>query len=672
MPAVRRELPWRRGPVGARPPRLVARFVVWTMVALGLGAAAMIYLARSDAIAQAERNAAIHATLVADTLLQTGVRPADFKPGVPPSRLDALDRLFTRDVLSDETIRVKLYAPTGVVTYSTNRRQIGTAPEPEETAEVLGGETVTGVTDLSGEGGGGPSVKALEVYEAVHDPAGSRPLGVVELYKDYGPIAATARSAWMRAALVLLSVLALLLVGLIPLLRRVSRQLSAQLVSIRHNALHDGLTGLPNRELFAEQVEQALRGTDEGAEGPAVLLVDLDHFKEVNDTLGHQSGDSVLREVAVRLFRLVRTSDAVARLGGDEFGIVAPGTGKTEALALARRVREGLQRPLHVDGLELDVDASVGIAVAPTDGTDAGTLLRRADIALYESKAMHQPTVYSADRDHYSPERLALIGELRRAVAKDELVLHYQPLAEMGSGDVACVEALVRWQHPKLGLLPPDRFLPLAEHTGSIRHLTRWVVDNALEQLHTWREHGVDLSIAVNVSARDLVDSALPDEIEEALSRHGVPAESLTLEITENTLLTDEQRVNTVLTQLSALGVAVAVDDFGSGYSSLSHLTRLPIDVLKIDKSFVLNMGSDRYDLAIVRSTIDLGHSLGLRVVAEGVEDTTSFARLAELSCDTAQGYLISRPQPASELSSLLARRCRRLDDSGSHTALAS
>jgi diguanylate cyclase (GGDEF)-like protein len=301
------------------------------------------------------------------------------------------------------------------------------------------------------------------VYKAVRDPSGGRPVGVVELYEDYAPIAATARSAWVRSALVLLSVLALLLVGLIPLLRRVSRQLSAQLVSIRHQALHDGLTGLPNRELFAEQVEQALREQDPAADGPAVLLVDLDHFKEVNDTLGHHSGDNVLREVAVRLTRLVRTADTVARLGGDEFGIVAPETGSTDALGLAQRVREGLQRPLHLDGLELEVDGSIGIALAPADGTDAGTLLRHADVALYEAKDLHQPTLYSADRDHYSPTRLALIGELRRAVARDELVLHYQPLAEMGSGNVACVE-LVRWQHPKLGLLPPDRFLPLAEH----------------------------------------------------------------------------------------------------------------------------------------------------------------------------------------------------------------
>ncbi len=671
MPAVRRKLPWRRSAADARPPRLVARFVVWAMLALGLGAAAMIVLARRDAIAQAERNAVVHATLVADTLLQTRVEDSDFRTGLPPSRLDELDRLFARDVLRDDTVRVKLYAPDGTVTYSTNRRQIGTAPEPEETAEVMSGETVTGITDLAAEGGGGPGGKALEVYEAVRGAHDARPVGVVELYKDYGPIAASARAAWMHAALVLLSVLTLLLVGLVPLLRRVSRQLSAQLVSIRHQALHDGLTGLPNRELFAEHVDRALLDADDRTAGTAVLLVDLDRFKEVNDTLGHHSGDAVLCEVAVRLSRLVRKADTVARLGGDEFGIVAPETGSVAAVELAHRVRDGLQRPLHVEGLELQVDASIGIAVAPTDGADGGTLLRHADVALYESKDVHQPSVYSAARDHYSPERLALIGELRRALDRDELVLHYQPLAEMGSGEIACVEALVRWQHPKLGLLAPDRFVPLAEHTGFIRHLTRWVVSSALAQLADWRACGFDLAVAVNVSARDLLDSALPDEIQGALSRHGIPAESLTLEITENTLLSDDQRVRTVLAQLSGLGSAVAVDDFGSGYSSLSHLTRLPIDVLKIDKSFVLNM-ADGDDLAIVRSTIELGHSLGLRVVAEGVEDTASFSRLAELRCDTAQGYLISRPRPATELMALLERSCRRLGDTRSPAALAS
>ena len=671
MPAVRNELPWRRGAADARPPRLVARFVIWAMLALGLGAAAMVYLARQDAIAQAERNAVVHATLVADTVLQTEVEASDFRPGLGASRLDELDRLFARDVLTDDTVRVKLYAPDGTVTYSTNRRQIGTAPEPEETAEVMGGETVTGITDLAAEGGGGPRGKALEVYEAVRGGHDARPVGVVELYKDYGPIAASARAAWSRAALVLLSVLALLLVGLIPLLRRVSRQLSAQLVSIRHQALHDALTGLPNRELFAEQVDRALLDAGDRTAGTAVLLVDLDRFKEVNDTLGHHSGDAVLCEIAVRLSRLVRKADAVARLGGDEFGIVAPETGSAAAVELAHRVRDGLQRPLHVEGLELQVDASIGIAVAPIDGADGGTLLRHADVALYESKDIHQPSVYSAARDHYSPERLALIGELRRAIARDELLLHYQPLAEIGSGEIACVEALVRWQHPKLGLLAPDRFVPLAEHTGFIRHLTRWVVSSALAQLADWRARGFDLAVAVNVSARDLLDSALPDEIQGSLSRHGVPPESLTLEITENTLLSDEQRVRAVLAQLSGLGAAVAVDDFGSGYSSLSHLTRLPIDVLKIDKSFVLNM-ADRDDLAIVRSTIELGHSLGLRVVAEGVEDTAAFSRLAELRCDTAQGYLISRPQPATELTALLERRCHRFGDTRTPAALAS
>jgi len=664
-------LPWQRSVVDARPPMLVTRFVVWALLTLGVGAAAMIYLARSDAIDQAEQNAVVHATLVADTLLVSGVARSDFRPGLSTSRLDQLDRLFARDVLSSETVRVKLYARDGTVTYSTNRAQIGSAPEPEETAEVLSGETHAGITDLAAEGGGGPGGKALEVYEAVRGAHDARPLGVVELYKNYAPIAAAARAAWMRAALVLLSVLALLLVGLIPLLGRVSRQLSAQLVSIRHQALHDGLTGLPNRELFAECVDGALAAAD-GATGTAVLLVDLDHFKEVNDTLGHHSGDAVLSEIAGRLSRVVRSQDTVARLGGDEFGIVAPGTSSVDAVELAQRVRDGLQRPLHVEGLELQVDASIGIAVAPTDGTDGGTLLRHADVALYDSKEIHQPSVYSAARDHYSPERLALIGELRRAIARDELVLHFQPLAEIGTGEVACVEALVRWEHPKLGVLAPDRFVPLAEHTGFIRHLTRWVVASAVGQLADWRARGFDLAVAVNVSARDLLDSALPDEIQGSLSRYGVPPESLTLEITENTLLSDEQRVRTVLNRLSGLGAAVAVDDFGSGYSSLSHLTRLPIDVLKIDKSFVLNMGADRHDLAIVRSTIELGHSLGLRVVAEGVEDTGSLSRLAELRCDTAQGYLISRPQPSAELTPLLERRSRRFGDARTAEALAS
>jgi EAL domain-containing protein (putative c-di-GMP-specific phosphodiesterase class I) len=309
-----------------------------------------------------------------------------------------------------------------------------------------------------------------------------------------------------------------------------------------------------------------------------------------------------------------------------------------------------------VSGLTLEVEASIGIALFPDHGEDVETIMRHADVAMYVSKEAHAPKVYSSDHDHYSPDRLALVGELRRALEAEELILHYQPQLAL-TGELKSVEALVRWQHPERGLLSPDRFLPLAEHTGLIRPLTRYILDVGLRQLRAWHDAGRDIGLAVNLSARDLLDLNLPDEVLELLNKWSVDPRRLELEITENILLTDPARAGLVLERLGALGVTVAIDDFGSGYSSLNYLRRLPVDVLKIDKSFVLNMATNEHDAVIVRSTIDLGHNLGLRVVAEGVESREIWDRLATLGCDTAQGFHLSRPIPAAALDEWLAGR---------------
>jgi diguanylate cyclase (GGDEF)-like protein len=384
--------------------------------------------------------------------------------------------------------------------------------------------------------------------------------------------------------------------------------------------------------------------------------MDLDRFKEVNDTLGHQSGDDLLVEVGRHLRRPLREADTVARLGGDEFGVLAPGVeGADAALLLADRLRAALERTHSVAGVEVDVDASIGIAVFPHDGTDVETLMRRADIAMYVSKETHAPALYDPEHDRYTSERLTLVAQLRRAIPQREIAVYYQPQADLRSGRVRSVEALVRWEHPQLGTLTPERFVPLAENTGLIRALTSHVLDVALAQCASWRERGIDLGVAVNITGRDLLDLRLPDEVAGQLARWGIEPSRLELEITENTVLTDPIRARQVLLRLSELGVGLAIDDFGSGNSSLGYLKRLPIDVLKIDRSFVMHMDESDDDAVIVRSTIDLGHNLGLRVVAEGVETDETRARLAQLGCDVAQGFWLSRPVPPEEIERLLA-----------------
>jgi diguanylate cyclase (GGDEF)-like protein len=455
-------------------------------------------------------------------------------------------------------------------------------------------------------------------------------------------------------------VLVLVLLGLylsfFPILDRVTARLRRQMGQIQYQADHDALTDLPNRSLLRRRLDEALAGAEASDDGFAVLVMDLDRFKEINDALGHECGDDLLRKVGSQLRELVGDRGTVARLGGDEFAVVAPGLGNgARALALARELAAGIGRPRTVAGLELQVDASVGLALHPLHGDDAETLLRYADIAMYASKEAHQPTVYSTSHDHYSPERLALMGRLRHAIEAPELVVYYQPQADLLTGEILSVEALVRWDHPERGLLAPIEFIPLAEHSGLIRDLTRHVLDTALGQCRAWRDEGLDLTVAVNITGRDLLDLRFPNEVAELLAKWIVPPSRLELEITENTVLTDPPRARHVLDRISQLGVQIAIDDFGSGNSSLGYLKRLPVSVLKIDKSFVLNMLEDGDDATIVRSTVDLGHNLGMRVIAEGVETEEAWQRLRELHCDVAQGFLLSRPVPPEEIE--VARR---------------
>ncbi len=439
--------------------------------------------------------------------------------------------------------------------------------------------------------------------------------------------------------------------GLVGIGRDITKDRYAE-ETIRQLAYYDSLTMLPNRVMAQERLEQALRSGERRQAPVTFLLMDLNDFKDINNTLGHHHGDLLLKEIGPRLHGILRQSDTVARLGGDEFALVLPDTDLEGALRVAKKAHEVLAAPFKVEGLNIAVEASIGIACFPDHGTTASVLMQRADVAMYAAKhSGGGSAVYAAERDHYSARRLALMGELRYAIEHNELALFYQPKIHMQTRRVIGVEALLRWKHPHRGVIAPDEFIPLAERSGLIRPLTQWVLSAALDQARAWEQAGFQLSVAVNLSARNLLDAQLPDHLVELLRRTGTPPDRLELEITESTIMVDPARASEVLTRLHHMGISLAIDDFGTGYSSLGYLKRLPVSAVKIDKSFVKNMEADDNDAVIVRSTVELAHNLGLQVIAEGVETSYLWERLAALGCDAAQGYYVSQPMPAEALS---------------------
>ena len=428
--------------------------------------------------------------------------------------------------------------------------------------------------------------------------------------------------------------------------------ISAREARISELAFRDQLTGLPNRALFNDRLEQAIRAAKREGEGFSVLLLDLDRFKEVNDILGHQVGDLLLQEIGRRLeTTLMREADAVARLGGDEFAVLLPATDARGAQVIARRLLDSLEQPIELEQQKVTPGGSIGVASYPEHGEEASTLLRHADLAMYVAKenrsgfAVFDPTI-----DQYGQERLSLMAELRHAVEHNELVLFYQPKVDLTNGTLSNVEALARWQHPERGMVPPGEFIPFAEKTGYIREITCWAIEAALKQRLKWQKDDLPLTISVNVSARDLMKTDFPDMIAGLLGRYGASPDWLTLEITESAIMADPQRALNVLERLHGMGLRLSVDDFGIGYSSLAYLKKLPVSELKIDMSFIRNMDNDKDDETIVRSTVDLGHNMGLKVVAEGVETEAIWNMLREMGCDVAQGYYLSRPLAADAL----------------------
>lgn len=467
---------------------------------------------------------------------------------------------------------------------------------------------------------------------------------------EFRIIRADGKVAWLSSQAEALCNAAGETVRLIGVTKDITERKAAEVV-IERAAYYDVLTTLPNRNKLSQSLQEAIRSDESQGGVISLLLMGLNNFKEVNDTLGHESGDCVLKEVALRLQQAVAHPNIVARVGGDEFAILIPNAMYSNSVhSVIERIQSVLHPPIMIDELPILVEAGIGVASYPENGVDADSLLRRADIAMYGAKkAGARYVIYEPKDDQHSPARLSLLAELRHAIERDQLILHYQPKIDLRSGRMCGAEALVRWLHPKRGLVRPDMFVGLAERTGLIHPLTQWVLVRAVQQCALWQKAGLKVPVAVNLSARCLFDPELPDLIVKVLHDHDVPPEALTVEITESAIMADPVRARELLLRIHQVGIAISIDDFGIGYSSLGYLRKLPVDQLKVDKSFVINMAQDDADAMIVRSTIDLAHNLGLEVIAEGVETRSAYDQLLKWGCDAAQGYWISKPLAAPD-----------------------
>jgi diguanylate cyclase (GGDEF)-like protein len=554
---------------------------------------------------------------------------------------------------SGNVLRLRLRNLAGAVVFSDDGSGFAAAPE-DEAREAARGEIVGRLTNMNTDSNdsGPKGVPAVEVYLPLTAGPSRHPIGVVEMYLPYVPIRDDVARGLHALRVDLAVGLGALWIVLFAIAWSMSRRLRRQLAHNTFLAERDALTGLANRRVFRERVAHAVKRAQARGEMVAIGIIDLDRFREINDSLGHDTGDAILVDLAHRLRVVLGKDRMVARLGGDEFGlIIGPGVDIEPSLEHLRAV---IAEELEASGVPLRIEASIGFVVAPTDGNDPDQLLRQADVALYRTKTLHTGVSrYDSGDDHYDPANLALITELHHAIDADELMLLYQPKIRLTDGRCDSVEALVRWNHPKLGLLTPDRFVPLAEQTDLIERLTDWVLARALHEVRALAAP-TPLGIAVNVSARSLSRHDLSDRVLRIVGDAGAPPSSLTLEITETALMSDPKRAASALSQLDAFGVKVSLDDFGTGQTSLAYLSLLPIDELKIDRMFVSKMLDESGDATIVRSIIDLGHNVGVRVVAEGVETQEVLDALRELGCDVAQGYLIARPMVAADLARFL------------------
>jgi diguanylate cyclase (GGDEF)-like protein len=635
--------------------RMVATYGAISLVPVLLLGLVLGWSYRAEARQRGVAEGSSEALLVARTAVEPRLIGRPLSEGLTPDEKASMQKLVGTAVREHDILRLRLRDLAGDVVYADSGAARDTEPE-DEVLEAAHGKVVADLTRLNSDPGdiGKVGPESVEVYLPLNAGTPARRVGVLEIYLPYAPISADVTAGLHTLYRDLVLGLAGLYVALFAISFSVSRRLRQQLRVNTYLAEHDALTDLPNRTLFLRRAADAVEAARGGGPPMAIAIVDLDRFKEVNDALGHHNGDRLLTELAHRLASYMRPKDTVARLGGDEFGIILRDV--ADPAEVLWRIRSVIEFEISVSGLPLSVDSSIGYVVSPADGADVDELLQGADVAMYVAKELHSGVVrYRPDQNHYDAASLALIGELRQAIESDQLVLHYQPKAKLASGEIDAMEALVRWRHPTLGLLYPDRFVPLVEQTDLIDKLTEWVVRRALRDLGTLGPAAAHLTVAVNVSARNLGRPGFAELVHRELEVSGVGADRLVVEITETALLTDPESATVVLRQLDELGVEISIDDFGSGHTSLGYLSELPIHELKIDRSFICDMPVNPAHGAIVRSIVDLGHNLGLRVVAEGVETQDIWDLLRASGCDAAQGYLLARPMAVEQLAGWLA-----------------
>jgi len=634
-------------------PRLVLRFAIVSTLALAGAAALILLVVRHYEIAQAEQSAVGNATYATQSVLAHELVPRDLERSVTGARRGRLDALFGGQMNIGGVIRVSLVGAGGQVTYSTDHRSIGARENPVLVAEAESGATVS-ETNGSGLVRGSSHNKTLRTYVPLVLGSGGV-TGVVVFDQNYGMVTSAANTVIFPVAVSLEAALVLLLLILAPLLTRVTRRIKRQIEEIHFRATHDDLTGLANRLEFADEIAARLAASPD--DPLAVLLIDLDRFKEINDTLGHGAGDELLRHASERLRRALPDEDVVARLGGDEFGVALRGDAAM-AKAAALRVCGVLAVPFGIRGLQISIEGSIGIAVAPDHGTETHALLQHADVAMYLAKARQsQVELYDPSEDPSDAAHLTVLTQLREGLAAGDLVPYFQAKVDMRSGRICGAETLVRWRHPTRGILAPGEFLPWAERTGLGKEINRFILEEAVCRCAEWNAHALNLDVSVNLSMIDLLDLGLPAIVEEVLHRHQLRPDRLTLEVTETIIMADRERVTRVMAEIEATGVRLSVDDFGTGYSSLAHLRQLPVHEIKVDQSFVRGALTSPEDEQIVRWTVGLGHSLGLKVVAEGIEHPQQWDALEALGCDIAQGYLISKPIPNDEFIAIATGR---------------
>ncbi len=618
----------------------------------------LLWVYLSQTLADQARDRAIassraEARLVTDLALRPALGDEmELEPGktIGVQAQTALDRSVLAARAGSDVARMTVRDRTGTVVWADDHTQVGERNAPEEAGTAVSGNSVSKEVDLSKNPSSEDASlgRVLKIFVPVRESSSIPPTGSAEIWVPYAGIAQRIEEDTRTLYLAIGFGLLLVWASIIAIVAGASQRLRRQAAEKEEQALSDDLTGLPNRTMFANLVESTIASVSRRKKMGVVMLMDLDRFKDVNDTLGHHNGDLLLQRIGSRLHSVLRETETVARLGGDEFAILLPEIADRQSVVpVVRRVLKVLEEPVVVGGLALQCEGSIGIAVFPEHGRTVDSVMRAADVAMYMAKENRSGYEFYDARRHehrHDAGRLALIGELRRAMDETELVLYYQPKVNMRTGRAEGVEALARWHHPERGLLSPDEFIPLAERSNLLRPMTLYLLDSALRQANAWRTRGLEVSVAVNLSMQNLIDLRLPNDLARLLTSWRLPPGSLELEITESTIMADHRRAMTILTRLNKMGVALSVDDFGTGYSSLAYLQNLPVDFIKIDKSFCISMGDDPGNATIVQSTIDLGHNLGLKVVAEGVESQEAYDKLAELGCDYAQGYFLSRP----------------------------